>query len=149
VKVNGRLEKTAWCSQGGRSRAPRNILLDTLDKELEQRGHKFVRYADDFVLLSKASVPVIGDGRNENLPDKQTQAHGQRNQECGSKNHAFDFLGFIFNGTHIIWSDKAYRNSDAASSVTREEAGGLMSTGEQAGPYLRVGWATSASRSLP
>ena len=24
-----------------------NILLDDLDKELEKRGHKFVRYADD------------------------------------------------------------------------------------------------------
>ena len=24
-----------------------NILLDELDKELEQRGHKFCRYADD------------------------------------------------------------------------------------------------------
>jgi retron-type reverse transcriptase len=26
-----------------------NILLDELDKELEWRGHKFVRYADDCV----------------------------------------------------------------------------------------------------
>ena len=24
-----------------------NIMLDDLDKELEKRGHKFVRYADD------------------------------------------------------------------------------------------------------
>jgi retron-type reverse transcriptase len=24
-----------------------NIILDDLDKELERRGHKFVRYADD------------------------------------------------------------------------------------------------------
>lgn len=24
-----------------------NILLDELDKELERRGHKFCRYADD------------------------------------------------------------------------------------------------------
>ena len=28
-----------------------NILLDELDHELEGRGHKFVRYADDFVIL--------------------------------------------------------------------------------------------------
>src|SRR6056297_2926718 len=28
-----------------------NILLDELDKELEERGHQFVRYADDFVIL--------------------------------------------------------------------------------------------------
>ena len=29
-------------------------MLDALDKELEQRGHKFVRYADDFVVLVKS-----------------------------------------------------------------------------------------------
>jgi len=31
-----------------------NILLDVLDKELEERGHKFVRYADDFSIYSKS-----------------------------------------------------------------------------------------------
>lgn len=35
--------------QGGPlSPFPSNILLDELDKELERRGHRFVRYADDF-----------------------------------------------------------------------------------------------------
>ena len=31
-----------------------NVMLDVLDKELERRGHKFVRYADDFVILVKS-----------------------------------------------------------------------------------------------
>jgi group II intron reverse transcriptase/maturase len=31
-----------------------NIMLNELDKELERRGHKFVRYADDFVILCKS-----------------------------------------------------------------------------------------------
>jgi RNA-directed DNA polymerase len=31
-----------------------NILLDELDKELENRGHRFVRYADDFVIVTKS-----------------------------------------------------------------------------------------------
>jgi len=31
-----------------------NILLDTLDWELDRRGHRFVRYADDFVILVKS-----------------------------------------------------------------------------------------------
>jgi hypothetical protein len=30
-----------------------NILLDELDKELEERGHKFVRYADDINIYTK------------------------------------------------------------------------------------------------
>ncbi len=40
-----------------------NILLDDLDKELEQRGHAFVRYADDFVILChsvRAAQRVLG-----------------------------------------------------------------------------------------
>lgn len=31
-----------------------NIVLDELDKELEKRGHKFVRYADDFMIFCKS-----------------------------------------------------------------------------------------------
>ena len=33
-----------------------NILLDELDKELEQRGHRFARYADDFIILMRSRV---------------------------------------------------------------------------------------------
>lgn len=38
-----------------------NIMLDELDKELEQRGHSFVRYADDcniYVCSQKAGERV-------------------------------------------------------------------------------------------
>jgi len=31
-----------------------NILLNELDKELERRGHPFVRYADDCLMLVKS-----------------------------------------------------------------------------------------------
>lgn len=31
-----------------------NILLDDLDKELEKRGHRFVRYADDCSIYVKS-----------------------------------------------------------------------------------------------
>jgi RNA-directed DNA polymerase len=32
-----------------------NIALDPLDKELESRGHKFARYADDFIVLVRSA----------------------------------------------------------------------------------------------
>jgi hypothetical protein len=40
------------CRRNGTRRSPMspllaNLLLDELDKELEKRGHRFVRYADD------------------------------------------------------------------------------------------------------
>ena len=31
-----------------------NIVLDPLDKELESRGHRFARYADDFIVTVKS-----------------------------------------------------------------------------------------------
>ena len=31
-----------------------NIMLDELDKELARRGHKFVRYADDCMILVRS-----------------------------------------------------------------------------------------------
>jgi RNA-directed DNA polymerase len=41
-----------------------NIMLDDLDKELEQRGHRFVRYADDcniYVKSQRAGERVLGN----------------------------------------------------------------------------------------
>ena len=32
-----------------------NITLDPLDKELERRGHRFARYADDFLVMVKSA----------------------------------------------------------------------------------------------
>jgi len=36
-----------------------NIVLDELDKELETRGHCFVRYADDFVIYTKSRKAAL------------------------------------------------------------------------------------------
>ncbi|SCX80519.1 group II intron reverse transcriptase/maturase [Desulfoluna spongiiphila] len=36
-----------------------NIVLDELDKELEARGHCFVRYADDFVIYTKSRKAAL------------------------------------------------------------------------------------------
>lgn len=42
-------------SQGGPlSPILSNIMLNELDKELERRGHKFVRYADDLLIFCKS-----------------------------------------------------------------------------------------------
>lgn len=52
----GKFEKTKQGVPQGGPLSPllANILLDRLDKELEQTGQKFVRYADDMVILCKS-----------------------------------------------------------------------------------------------
>ena len=37
-----------------------NIVLDELDRELERRGHRFVRYADDCNVYVAAKRPAFG-----------------------------------------------------------------------------------------
>ena len=56
IKVKGRLNQTRRGVPQGGPLSPllSNILLDDLDKELEKRGHKFARYADDVMILVKS-----------------------------------------------------------------------------------------------
>jgi len=56
VVVRSKFEETeVGVPQGGhRSPLLSNIMLNELDKELERRGHRFVRYADDCVIFCKS-----------------------------------------------------------------------------------------------
>jgi group II intron reverse transcriptase/maturase len=56
VMVNGELEETKVGMPQGGPLSPllSNIMLDELDKELERRGHRFVRYADDCMIFCKS-----------------------------------------------------------------------------------------------
>lgn len=52
----GRFEETEWGVPQGGPLSPLcgNILLNELDKELERRGHRFVRYADDMLIFCQS-----------------------------------------------------------------------------------------------
>ncbi len=56
VMAEGRLQPTRIGVPQGSPVSPilSNILLDVLDKELERRGHKFIRYADDLAIFVKS-----------------------------------------------------------------------------------------------
>jgi len=56
VMVDGKLEKTnKGCPQGSPvSPMLSNIVLKELDQELERRGHRYCRWADDFLILVKS-----------------------------------------------------------------------------------------------
>ena len=56
VVINGRLHPTRCGVPQGSPVSPilSNILLDVLDRELDARGHKFVRYADDVAIFVKS-----------------------------------------------------------------------------------------------
>lgn len=56
VQVGGNFEPSEMGVPQGGPLSPllSNIMLNELDKELERRGHKFVRYADDMVILCRS-----------------------------------------------------------------------------------------------
>lgn len=112
VNVDGRLEKTRLGVPQGGPLSPllANILLDHLDQELERRGHKFVRYADDFVILVKsqrAGERVMASVRTYLTQHLKLTVNETKSRVLQSDQ--LDFLGFVFKGTRILWSDSAYR----------------------------------------
>jgi group II intron reverse transcriptase/maturase len=76
-----------------------NVLLDDLDKELERRGHRFVRYADDcnvYVRSTRAGERVMAGLRRFLLARLKLQV----NERKSATDHATrrGFLGFSFHG---------------------------------------------------
>ena len=74
-----------------------NIILDDLDKELERRGHKFVRYADDcniYVKTERAGGRVMESVRKF-LEEKLKLKVNQKKSKVEKVNRV-KFLGFSF-----------------------------------------------------
>lgn len=61
VISNGMFEKTEIGMPQGGPLSPllSNIMLNELDKELERRGHRFVRYADDCMIFCKSKKSAV------------------------------------------------------------------------------------------
>jgi len=88
-----------------------NILLDDLDKELERRGRRFVRYADDLLILVK--TPRAGERVMASVTRSLTRklklvvnAHERRVARIND----CVFLGFTFRGTKLRWSERAFED---------------------------------------
>jgi group II intron reverse transcriptase/maturase len=74
ILINGKLQKRRKGVPQGSPLSPllSNILLNELDKELEKRGHRYVRYADDFSIYvqSKMAAKRVGNSIYKFLRDK-------------------------------------------------------------------------------
>lgn len=72
-----------------------NVYLDQLDKELEKRGHRFIRYADDFIVLvqSERAAQRVQESVTQFLEGKLRLTVNQEKSQI-VKAHQLEYLGF-------------------------------------------------------
>ena len=99
ILIKGKLEKRIKGVPQGSPLSPllSNILLNELDKELEKRGHRYVRYADDFSIYvkSKKSAKRVGNSIYKFLRDK-LQLPINREKSGIRRPLTFEVLGYSF-----------------------------------------------------
>ena len=123
VMVEGKLEKTTkGCPQGSPvSPMLSNIVLNKLDHELEKRGHRYCRWADDFLILLKSERAAmrVMDGIVTYLEE---ELHLPVNTEKSEVARVKDvtFLGFqILRGKIRVSNDARVRFKDKIRELTR------------------------------
>lgn len=103
-----------------------NIALDPLDQELEARGHRFARYADDFLVTVRsknaakrvlASVIRFCEGRLQ-LVVNRAKSGAARLKSC-------EFLGYRLNNrAKLAWTEKAQRRfKERVKEITSRNRG--------------------------
>jgi RNA-directed DNA polymerase len=91
-----------------------NLMLDVLDQELEKRGHRFVRYADDcniYVRSQRAGERVMAG--LEQFLAKRLKLKVNKAKSAVAPPHARKFLGFSFT------SGKKRRRRIAPQAISR------------------------------
>ena len=102
-----------------------NILLDELDTELEEREHKFVRYADDFVILcssQRAGERILRSVRNY-LAEKLKLIVNETKSRVVKLAEA-SFLGFHIVQRRVRWTPKSQKKFKAkVKQITKRTRG--------------------------
>ncbi|MGX2032444.1 MULTISPECIES: group II intron reverse transcriptase/maturase [Methylocaldum] len=113
VLVGESIQVTALGTPQGGPLSPllANILLDDLDKELEGRGHRFVRYADDLLILVKSqrAGERVKDSVTRFLTGTLKLVVNEQKSRVVKTDQA-KFLGFNFRGTKLRWGDRAFED---------------------------------------
>ena len=132
IMVDGLCQLTEEGTMQGGPLSPllANVLLDDLDKELEKRGLRFVRYADDFLVFTKsetASKRVYESIGNYLTQKLKLVVNHQKSRTCSTD--GVEFLGFIFRGYggQIRVSPKKIKKfKDRIREITRRNRGVSM-----------------------
>ncbi|MGL5067865.1 MAG: group II intron reverse transcriptase/maturase [Sarcina sp.] len=123
-----------------------NIMLDDVDKELEKRGHKFCRYADDcniYIKSRKAGERLINS--LEILIEGKLKLKINRNKSAIDLVSRRKFLGFSFyfskQGTEIRIHEKSFKRlKDKVKFYTNRNKGVSMEYRLKKLKEIIIGW---------
>jgi len=103
-----------------------NLVGDIMDKEFEAAGYKFVRYADDFIILTKTEEelqPAL-ELVKEVVEKKLEMKLSPNKTELTNFRRGFKFLGYKFTGRYKRISDKSLgKIKDKIRSHTKRSQG--------------------------
>jgi RNA-directed DNA polymerase len=122
-----------------------NLMLDVLDKELEKRGHRFVRYADDcniYVRSQRAGERVLAG--IERFLEKRLKLKINKAKSAVAKPSVRKFLGFSFTGgtepRRLVAPQAIARFKAKVRELTRRTCGkSLAQIARELSVYL-TGW---------
>jgi group II intron reverse transcriptase/maturase len=144
VMVEGQLEKSSkGCPQGSPvSPILSNIVLNELDQELERRGHRYGRWADDFVILvqsERAAKRVMG-GVTRYLDEALgLPVNLEKSRVAPAKD--VEFLGFqVLRGKIRVSTKARKRFKDEVRRLTRRNNGLSMHHNIQNLNEYLLGW---------
>lgn len=103
VQINGKLHKRRKGVPQGGPLSPllSNIVLNELDKELANRGLRFVRYADDFSIFLKSARSAHRVMRNiTRFITNQLHLQVNKQKSAVRKPLNYEYLGFAFESTY-------------------------------------------------
>lgn len=99
IQIKGKLQKRRKGVPQGSPLSPllSNILLNELDKELEKRGHRYVRYADDFSIYAKSQKSAKRSGNSISKYLKEKLNLPINREKSGIRRPLqFEILGYTF-----------------------------------------------------
>lgn len=102
-----------------------NIVLDSFDKEIEAKGWRHVRYADDFVILTKSpeEAALAMAYAKEVLGNLKLSLHETKTR-LTDFHEGFDFLGFRFRSFRLKIRERSLEKfKDRVRFVTRRQQG--------------------------
>jgi Retron-type reverse transcriptase len=103
-----------------------NLIGDIIDKELEKAGYKFVRYADDFVVMikTKEELPAALQYVKEIIEGKLEMKLSEDKTRLTNFKRGFRFLGYNFMGKDKGVSMKSLdKLKDAVRDITKRTQG--------------------------